>query len=175
MKAKAVSLDFFRWSKSVLSLRGFYFFIFFGCCFFSFLDLAFERERERERGRSWKCVAGRQPIIFSLQSKHTWILVPNGKKKCKNTPIWWLGAFFFLFYKSYKKLVQDSIWNIWKTQWYNWKPWVVFAINPILRALALGNVNLILPFQKVTLLIILYHFTIHPTSQNSILPFYTLK
>ena len=87
-----------------------------------------------------------------------WFLM--GKKKCKNTPIWWLGAFFFLFYKSYKKLVQDSIWNIWKTQWYNWKPWVVFAINPILRVLALGNV-------------ILSHFTISKSySINYTIPFY---
>ena len=34
-------------------------------------------------------------------------------------------------------------------------------------------IHLILPFQKATLSIIPYHFTIHPTSQNSIiLPFY---
>ena len=139
MKAKAVSLDFFRWSKSVLSLRVFFFFLVFAFSVFLIWHL---RERERERERSVVEMCCRQPIIFSLQSKHTWILVPNGKKNAKTPPYDDLVLFFFLFYKSYKKLVQDSIWNIWKTQWYNWKPWVVFAINPILRALALGNVTL---------------------------------
>ena len=61
------------------------FFFFFGCCFFSFLDLAFERERERERGRGNVLQAASQLFFHCKASiREFWFLM--GKKNAKTPP-----------------------------------------------------------------------------------------